>query len=68
MKNISNVNIEYNRLDKAISRYEEYKYPTHKISWITDRICWAYKFRKISDIQKDELCERIINVMNMEST
>lgn len=29
-------------------------------SWITNRIDWCWKFRKITEQQKDELCDRII--------
>jgi len=29
-------------------------------SWITNRIDWCWKFRKITAQQKDELCNRMI--------
>lgn len=57
-------NKEYFKLDKAIRDYEEFHYPEHKISWITNRISWAWKFRKISEKEKDSLIERIINIMS----
>lgn len=53
----------YKEIDAAIKRYEDYKYPSHKIEWITDRICWCWKFRHITEKQKDELADRITNVI-----
>lgn len=31
-----------------------------------DRITWAYKFKKITESQKDELCEEMIRILKGE--
>lgn len=48
----------YSEINDALMRYECGKYRTHPFSWITDRIVWCWRFKKISSAQKDELCER----------
>lgn len=57
----------YEQINNAIKSYEDCK-PYHKysIEWITDRIDWCWKFRKISSEQLTELSNRIINIMNGE--
>lgn len=32
--------------------------------WCSDRIVWAYRFKKITEQQKDELCDRMIELFN----
>lgn len=54
----------YREIDEAIKRYEEYRYATRNISWITNRIDWCWKFRKISREQMNELSSRITEVIN----
>lgn len=55
----------YNDIDKAIKFYEDCRlYHTHDIDWICNRIDWCWKFRKITSDQKDQLCDRIISIMN----
>lgn len=53
----------YKEIDTALNRYENGLYPTRKISWITDRIVWCYKFRNITEEQMNALCDRSIAVM-----
>ena len=53
----------YGEIDRAITAYENYKYVTKPISWITDRIAWCWKFRHITETEKNELCDRIIDIM-----
>ena len=53
----------YNEISFAIQRYEEGKYCTHSVGWITDRISWCYAWKKISKEQMESLADRIIAVM-----
>lgn len=39
---------EFQKIDKAISEYENYRYyPSHSMEWISNRISWAYQFNKL---------------------
>ena len=54
----------YDEIDKALQSYEDYKpYHTRKIEWISDRICWCWKWKKITREQMEELCDRVIKVL-----
>ena len=54
----------YNQINEALISYEEYKpYHTKDIDWICNRIDWCWKWRKITEEQKDELIDRICKVM-----
>lgn len=54
----------YNEIDKALKSYEEFRpYHPYKISWISDRISWCWKWKKISQKQMEELADRFIKVM-----
>lgn len=54
----------YDEIDKALQSYENYKpYHTRKIEWISNRICWCWKWRKITKEQMEELCDRVIVVL-----
>lgn len=54
----------YDEIDKALQSYENYKpYHTRKIEWISDRICWCWKWKKITKAQMEELCDRVIKVL-----
>lgn len=33
-------------------------------AWCTDRIAWAYRFKKITEQQKNELCDIMIELFN----
>ena len=59
-----NPNYYYNQIDRAIRQYEEGKYAEHPIGWITDRIEWCFRFKHITDSQKNELIARIMAVMS----
>lgn len=54
----------YKEISDALSQYENYKYREHSTDWICDRIDWCWKFRKITDKQMMELCDRIVAVMD----
>ena len=54
----------YNEINKALSSYELNKpYHTHSIDWICNRIDWCWKWKKITEAQKDELCNRVIEIL-----
>ena len=54
----------YSILNKAIKEYENFRpYPQHTIDWITDKIDWCWKWRKINQSQLEELTDCIIKVM-----
>ena len=54
----------YSEIDKALQSYENYKpYHTHNIEWISNRISWCWKWRKITREQMEELCDRVIKVL-----
>lgn len=54
----------YAEIDKHIKIYEDNKpYHERSIHWICDRISWCWKWRKITEPQMNELCDRIMNVM-----
>jgi hypothetical protein len=54
----------YNEIDKALQSYENCKpYHTHTIEWIADRISWCWKWRKITEEQMHELCDRVVNIL-----
>lgn len=54
----------YGELDKAIKRYEEFKPCRISTCWITDRIDWCWRFRKISQSQMHDLTERMVEIFN----
>lgn len=54
----------YGEIDKALKCYEEFKpYKLHYIDWITDRIDWCWKFRKITEDQMEELADRVVKIL-----
>ena len=54
----------YDEIDKALQSYENYRpYHQHKIEWISDRISWCWKWKKITKEQMEELCDRMIIVL-----
>lgn len=54
----------YNEIDEALQSYEYYRpYHPRKIEWICNRIDWCWKWRKISKEQMEELCDRVIRVI-----
>lgn len=54
----------YSEIDKVLKEYEEYKpYHTKDIDWACNRIDWAWKWRKISKMQMEELADRAIQIL-----
>ena len=58
----------YQKIDKALSQHEQNGYYERSLSSIADYIDWAYKFRKISEEEKNEVCIRIISLFEKELT
>lgn len=57
----------YNEIDAILRSYEEGK-PFHGkgLDWAADRICWAWKFRKITKEQMEELSDRATLLFDSE--
>lgn len=54
----------YKEIDKELQSYENYKpYHTKTIDWICNRIDWAWKWRKITKEQMEELTNRAVNYL-----
>lgn len=54
----------YNEIDEALQSYENYKpYHIRDIEWISNRISWCWKWRKITKEQMEELCDRAIKAL-----
>lgn len=52
----------YEKIDKALKQHEKYGYYERSLESICDYIDWAWKFRKITAKEKDEVCDRIIKL------
>ena len=54
----------YSEINKAIQSYENFKpFHNYSIDWITNRIDWCWKWKKITQEQMEELVDRICKVM-----
>lgn len=49
----------YAQLNRWVSQYEKYDFSEVSSDIITDKICWCWKFRKITKEQMEELCDRM---------
>ena len=50
----------YDEINKVVIEYEEGKsWHTKDINWAADRIDWAWKWRKITKEQMEELADRV---------
>lgn len=49
----------YGEIDRVLESYELGRYTRNNLSWCADRISWCWQFGKITEIQKDNLCERV---------
>lgn len=49
----------YAEIDKVLTEYENHKpYHTRNIDWASNRIVWAWKWKKITREQMSELADR----------
>lgn len=54
----------YEQINKTIRDYEQGKsWHDKSIEWICNRIDWCWKWKKITEEQKNELADRICKVM-----
>ena len=49
---------DYTRINNILQRMEQGLYTGIKISQVTDRIAWLWRWKKITEEQKDELASR----------
>lgn len=56
----------YADIDKALTRLEQGKYAIHSIDWCISRIDWAWKWRKITKEQMEELSDRCCTLLDTE--
>lgn len=49
----------YEKIDRVLKQHENYKYCERSLDSIADYISWAWKWRKITEAEKDEVCDRI---------
>ena len=49
----------YEKIDKALKQHEKHGYYERSLDSITEYTDWAWKWRKITEKEKDELCDRI---------
>lgn len=61
------MNKYYDQIDKALESYETLK-PWHLLSleWISNRIDWCWKWRKISEAEMTQLVDRYIGVLKIK--
>ena len=58
---------EYEKISEAVERLENYKHPIHSPEWCSNRICWAWKFRKITREQMEELANRMTEYFKQDA-
>lgn len=53
----------YSEIDKTLKSYEECRpcHP-HSMDWVSDRICWCWKFKHITEKQMEELADRAAEI------
>ena len=49
----------YQKIDKALRQHERYRYYERSLDSIADYIDWAWKWRKISESEKNNVVDRI---------
>lgn len=58
---------EYEKINEALERLENYKHPIHSAEWCSNRISWAWKFRKITREQMEELANRMTEYFKQDA-
>lgn len=58
----------YAEINKVVTEYENHKpYHTRNIEWAANRVDWAWKWKKITKEQMEELADRITVIFNENS-
>jgi len=50
----------YEKIDRALKQHEQHKYAERSMESIGSYLDWAWKWRKITEEQKDELVDRVV--------
>ena len=58
----------YEKIDKVLKQHENGKYTERSIDSICNYIDWAWKWRKITEAQKDEVCDRACAILERDIT
>ena len=53
----------YEKIDKVLKQHENYKYAERSIDSLCDYIDWAWRWKKITEAQKDEVCDRACAIL-----
>lgn len=48
----------YEKIDRALKQHENHKYAERSLESIASYLDWAWRWRKITEEQKDELVDR----------
>lgn len=56
----------YQKIDTALKQHEKRKYCERSLDSIASYIDWAWKFRKITEAEKDEVCNRVCALYDEE--
>ena len=58
------------QINNALREYEDCEdyryYKQHSIDWICNRIDWCWKFRKITEQQMNQFCDRVCEIMELD--
>lgn len=56
-------NYKIKELHDALDRIENGKPAIHSLDWCINRIDWLWRFRHISEKEKDQLCDQAIRIL-----
>ena len=57
----------YQKIDKALKQHKSHKYYERSLESIANYIGWAWKWRKITEAEKNEVCDRICVLLERNS-
>ena len=49
----------YEKIDRILTQHEKGKYCERSLDSVANYIDWAWKWRKITEAEKDEVCDRV---------
>ena len=56
----------YEKIDKVLTQHEKYKYAERSLDSLADYIDWAHKWKKITEDETTEVCNRICALFERE--